>query len=129
MSSQNCGVKSLRNAEHPTPPLSAHEVPARSELDLPPNGIAVTIVGEGPSADSVMPRDHLIDTGGTAGERKCGGLQHQETLFSFSLLLPTAPSARDTGRCTNRWRGGVCVCVAGGDAIRLCSVRGGLQEI
>ena len=98
---------------------------------------SVGIVGEGPSADSVMSWDRLIDNGTAGGRKRGSGIRDyraERHFFSFTLLLPTAPSARDTGRCTDRWRGGVCVrvcvCVWGGDDIQLCtSVIDGEGEI
>lgn len=78
------------------------------------------MVGESPSADGAMLRGRLIDNG-AAGEKdeEEVGFNTQEPRDTFrSLCSPTAPSARDMGRCTDRWLSGVCV--LNGDAIWLC---------
>lgn len=108
------------------------------------SSVSVGIVGEGPiggQRDVVRPFDRQRHSGG--GTKRGSGIRDdgaERHFFSFTLLLPTAPSARDTGRCTDRWRGGVCarVFVCAGwwrhSALYKCKrwrgrdIRGGTEE-
>lgn len=107
------------------------------------SSVSVGIVGEGPSADSVMSWDRLIDNSTAGGEERKwdSGRRSRETLFLFHSLAPNCSQCQRHGplhrqmarRCVCSR---VCVCVGWWrhSALYKCKrwrgrdIRGGTEE-